>query len=419
MEPISTSLIRRQDFTKLLLLGTLLALGLNLLANFIYAKLGLGTPLTVLVSILLILLPLGYGISLVLSARSASREIDGRALFDRKTKRPIQIDRYSFSEDLLRIIVAVTKENPAFQEMLAEDLFPSSDSAKEPQTKEEPRDQGQHEDEEPGMEYLAIVQTSSEEQGIPMRSSPLLIEAIEFVLLRELSFHLSTYFSDREASGEALIELTREHIPNVVLKNRVLSLLTTPIEQRPIFRKAQIHKNPPKGTVHSIWSKDGVMFERFDLILPAGSTLDRPEEGVLVLTTKRGVVRIIIGCDGFTGNLPAAFESFYMGVDADTLVSLKVDIQIETQLRPSALLTARGWHYYRWMDSFGERIVEEAHLPAFLTRIGWERALTGLIVSRRAARKSTAANKSNQSNGPKSTAVEAPEPGVEVTPKQN
>ncbi len=282
--------------------------------------------------------------------------------------------------------MAVTKENPAFQEILSEDLFPTAVSREDNGEANHGRREELNKKEDQGGEYIAIVKTSSEDGGFEMRSSPLLIEAIEFAVLKELSLHLSSYFNDYQGSGDRLIELTREHIPDVLLKNRVLALLTTPIEERPIFRKSGIHKNPPKGTVHSIWSRDGVMFERFDLIVPSGSKLDRPEQGRLELTTKRGVVRITIRCHGFNANLPRGFESLYMRAPHCSVLPLAVDIQVETRLKLIALLTPRGWDYYRWMDSFAEWIVHEAHFPSFLANIGWERALTGFILNLGTAR---------------------------------
>jgi len=305
MQPITTSLARRQDFIKLLTLGTILAFSLSWIASYAYGAVENKSPYFILIPVLLIVLTLGYGFRLALSARRGSKEIDALVMFDKASKAPVEIDRYSFSEDLRRIIIAITKENPAFQEILAEDLFPETEDSN--QTKD--TDKESNGDKESGsksesdeFEYLAIIQADSSEAGVTMRTSALLVEAIEFALLKELSLHLSTYFNHHDHSKDPLVELTRDDIPSVLLKNRVLALLTTPIEQRPIFRKTQIHKNPPKGTVHSIWSKEGVMFERFDLILPVGSKLDRPEQGVLELTTKRGMVRLSITCHGFSAN---------------------------------------------------------------------------------------------------------------------
>jgi hypothetical protein len=49
---------------------------------------------------------------------------------------------------------------------------------------------------------------------------------------------------------------------------------------------------------------------------------------------------------------------------------IHVDIQITVKSR--AMLSNSGWEYYRWVDSFLERIEKEVSREAFFNRIQWE-----------------------------------------------
>jgi len=150
-----------------------------------------------------------------------------------------------------------------------------------------PADRGHNPEAREKTSYISIVRVEVDDDHLTkQKASRLLDEALQFVLLEELSTHLSTYFTN--SNSDQISELSREDIPAFLLQNRVLNLLTTPIEQRDVFLKAfPSQENRPDGVLYSLWGSDGSMYSRFDLNLPKDSKVSFLSRGALRIETKR------------------------------------------------------------------------------------------------------------------------------------
>ena len=76
--------------------------------------------------------------------------------------------------------------------------------------------------------------------------------------------------------------------------------------------------------------------------------------------------------------LPEGFEKYYLRI-ADPLKDItpyivKVDIQVSMKL--GALLSATGWQYYHWIDSFLDKIEKDLSEDDFFKILNWESAFT-------------------------------------------
>lgn len=154
--------------------------------------------------------------------------------------------------------------------------------------------------------------------------------------------------------------------------NRVLNLLTTPIEQRDVFIEAFPDPDKrPDGEIHSLWSSDGAIYKRFDLVLPKNSKVTIPEEKTIRLETKRLIVEIKVGYPGMSANTPRLFEGAYLKIPADEIDTRYLIVGVKGRIKPLALLSSKGWADYQWIDSFRERVRSEWDFEEFLRRINW------------------------------------------------
>jgi hypothetical protein len=219
----------------------------------------------------------------------------------------------------------------------------------------------------------------------PPKSVRLLEEAMIFVLVEELSLHLSSYFNDvREDS--LVKEYSREDIPVLLLKNRVLNLLSTPVEQRDIFLTAYpAEGSRPKGEVYSLYGSDGAVFSRFDLVLPAGTTIQQSEQGTIRIETRRLVLELSARYTGSASVVSPSFARNYLGMDFDDVIPLKVTVALSGRVKPVSLLTSSGWQYYRWLDSFRKRVRRSFDFPTFQADIHWD-VIEPLLLSMRRPR---------------------------------
>jgi hypothetical protein len=96
-------------------------------------------------------------------------------------------------------------------------------------------------------------------------------EAVEYFVLQKLSLHLSGHFENNPEIADKEIErFGREDIPKILLQNHFLELFSRPMVERAAFSQDQIET--PNRVVFQI-KPTGEIFEHFELILPAKSTV--------------------------------------------------------------------------------------------------------------------------------------------------
>jgi hypothetical protein len=222
-------------------------------------------------------------------------------------------------------------------------------------------------------------------QEQPNEADRLLTEAIEYFILRILSFHLEEHFNNKAFKKENLTTYGRMDIPSVLLSNTFLGLFSLPMTQRPAFVGMS---DPDDDNTVAAWSKNGAFFDKFNLILPKGSVVQRPEKNKIAIETKKLKILIAVRYDGYATILPRNFEESYLHLPPDVEytdegprvlyyggpVEIHIDIQVTVKSR--AMLSSSGWNYYRWVDSFLERIEKEVSREAFFNRIQWENVVT-------------------------------------------
>ena len=117
--------------------------------------------------------------------------------------------------------------------------------------------------------------------------------------------------------------------------------------------------------------EDGAIFDRFELILPTGAVVSRVDPASVRVRTRRLSMQIGVGFEGFSAVLPRRFDKFYLGVRFDDIDSYMVNLRIDVRFAWWALFTPAGWEYYRWLDSFVEKISKAFSFERFIADVGW------------------------------------------------
>ena len=282
----------------------------------------------------------------------------------RKTHQVIAIDRYEFAEDTARHVKALAAENKALA--VAWEDNPLSDFEFD----------GEH--------------------GSRQRSpaSKLAREALEYFVLNELSLHLSDHFNNNPRIDESeVISFGRRDIPSVLLENHFLELFSRPMEEREAF-------STPRGvsTEHRVSIKHGgkvvfqmgsggAIYDEFELILPHRTKVSRVDADTILIQTERFSLRIEVEFDGFGATFSPDFVELYLGQRYPEIQGLKIGLNIGVRFKWWSLLTTSGWEYYRWVDSFLERVANGFSFDRFLHRIGWETALSTALIARQLSEK--------------------------------
>lgn len=383
------------------IVASLIALGINLTSSWVVSYFIDFPNLVLLVGCLFVVIGFLYFVQVLLSSRHQTMHVDGVIFFDQKDKCVIGVEEYEFSESLDKALRAAFLENEALKSAWEKEMFPKD--RKEEKNEETTDDHGS--DDSDDVEYFAIVKMEAGEDE-HQTESRILIEGVEFCFLEYLSMHLSAYFESGNHESEKITVLERHNIPHVMLSNRILSLLTSPIEDRAIFTKSGINRNPPKdGEIHAIFASNGAVYEKFHLHLPSDTEITRPELGVFVLNHSRFKMEINFKYKKFTKNLPRYFEDLYVSDSIEEIRAHSFEIYLTATLHPSSFLHLNGWEYYRWIDSFFEYFKAKVSFESFLDEINWKsiaaRIRAGILKDRRIARAKEEAEAKNQKIEPK------------------
>lgn len=388
---ISDALGKRNEFLRIVAIAAILALGINLLAYSLSEILDVSHTVMAIVGIVLTCVAILYLLILLFRTRRAINSFVSLVPIDKETNEVIRIPRYELSEQLFRALKGAFVENKALHEtwrnqpLVAKSPIPCySVIGKNKATDQTGQTEGQQD--RPSLaDYVAVIRATATEPIAESKSAKILHEALEFVLLEQLSLHLSAYFEVELGLDKETVEYTRNDVPDLLLQNRVLSLLSTPIEDRAIFSKCKIPVPPPEGEIVEIYGPDGAVYSHFRLRLPKGTKVSRPSEGILKLENNRISLELIARYEGFLSNMPHDFPILSLTRSFDSVRALRIDVELRTSIKIRALLRPSGWKYHQWIDSFSQCLGQFASFSCFLERIGWETAYTGQLIERNLA----------------------------------
>lgn len=358
----------KREFLRLVTLAIVLSFSVGVLASLVAASNIVPTTAIYAGAALLIIASLFLLAADIRQKLAFEDNFEGLLFINASKNELVEVPGYELSKNLSRALAAVKAENRAIYSEW------ESDPLVEKKVKPEAHPTSQDVADKPkdDISYISIVRVEVEDGHLArQKASQLLDEALQFVLLEELSTHLSTYFTN--SKSDQVSELNRDDIPAFLLQNRVLNLLTTPIENRDIFLKAFPNNSKrPEGVICSLWGSDGSMYSRFDLNLPKGSKVSHTGRGALRIETKRLDLEISGRYTGSSGVVSLYFVENYVGKSCDDMDCRKVEVVLRGRIKPLALISDKGWEHYRWLDSFRTRLKQSVDFEAFLHQVHWD-----------------------------------------------
>ena len=276
---------------------------------------------------------------------SSELKIAGVIFLERKSRKSLRVERYDLASDFSDSIRALCAENKALGKIWESDSFDKMTQVEDGKYKFE---------------------------HTPSRK--LAIEALEYYVLHSLSVHLTDYFNHGDdVDEEEIKELTRSDFPQVLLENRFIDMFSRPLEEREAF---QSHAESPGGKVVYAIGAEGQLYDDFDFTLPKDAMVSRKGHGVIEVRTARFSLKISCDIGGTSVSGGFDFVKLYLGRKWDEIEAIKCYITLNVQFFPLQAISRKGWQYYRWLDSFLDRIERDASFKYFLKQIAWEKALT-------------------------------------------
>lgn len=334
--------VKRSDFVEILIVGILIGVSVSALGSIVFDKFKDNTAMLFIA----ILLTLAFCVWLLSKKLFESRRAvflsSGFFIYMKESNEVKEIPRYRFSKNLARHLKAAFCENEAIKRQW---------------------------DEEP---LSNIFSRDSEKKS--GASAKLIREAVDYYLIETLSTHLTDYFNEEHYDKSELTEFSREDIPSILLRNRLLQMFSSPMEDRDAFSR---ESSPPKGgTIVMAMGKGGALYSRFDLVLPRGARVTR-EDNKIVINTSNFILKIETIFDGAVYDTPRNFKRYYLGMESmRDYRELKVAVKAEVEFKLLAALRKSKWDYHAWLDGFLSKVEKEMSGELFFDRIQWEAVAT-------------------------------------------
>lgn len=332
-------------------IAVLVALGVNVLSSGFINHLDLGSAQSLIIGALLITVGLFTLLRNIKPQNSGSYDLEGVICIEEDTGNLIAIEGYKATEDIERAINALCSENKAFKKIWSD---------------------------------APIGLGLTFENGMARTSKPksnfILLEAIEYYAINQLSLHLGSHFKNNDSvSDDGLVTLDRKGIPQVLLDNRFLDLFSRPMEEREQF--INHGKISPAGKIVYAFGGDGAIFNHFEMVLPKGSSITREKDSGLVIKTPRFKLKIKPEFIGVNDNLPRNFEKLYMGKDFKSVSTFKIGLHLAVDFYAKSLFSVQGWDYYWWLDSYLNKLEDSFSKNKFLSRISWHQNAAMMLMA--------------------------------------
>ncbi|MGE6123984.1 hypothetical protein ACLH0G_04620 [Aeromonas rivipollensis] len=311
MNPISNSRIQSNNLLIMVVSAVILALGVALCANYLTELIGTtkvlmcigGTLITV--SIFLISKLLNPKIKQVVRLR-------GGYFFEPETLKGKEVLGYAFNQDIATYLTALCTENKAYAKALLNGYedYDAPNSSYDPDV----------------LDYYNLVASCT-----------------EFLFLRKLGLHLNSYFVHEDIDRNKICTIPRSAMPQNVLKNRVLELITRNHREREAFLD---HDGDSDFELCFAVGDSGEVFDRLNLELPLGTKLQRLPDNSLRISSDIFDIRFVVDCNATNTVIsPALICGNY---DAPWLVSVKLEVTVKKRL----ILNSNDIEMHQWLDSF-------------------------------------------------------------------
>ncbi|MGB3977063.1 MAG: hypothetical protein WBM27_11730 [bacterium] len=384
---LQAMLSQRTDLIILIIAGVILAFGVGLAASVISGIFASRPLLCLFVGSIITSGALLFIMWITLRTRKSRQQFSAYFFIDMKKQAAVPLLYYPFASKFSRVLKAILAESNELKAIW--DNYCSSELviyADKP-VKEDPTKNSKS---SPKIKDMIIGTFNIENDEIADKSeSPKIIfDVVEYVIINQLSTHLDSYFSDFKEKDKFVHIFDRQDISVLLLENRVLELLSKPLEEREIFSKVKNMnlKSRDGDEIKGIYRSDGLIFKKFTLILPRGTQISRPHKNTLQIDNKRMEINISIG--GIHSHpeipsefmelenikfkeMPHGFMNVIFGSNKTDLLPVNITITFSYRIKPLSLIRKGGWEYYQWIDSFASSFEDNFSFPRYIEKIQW------------------------------------------------
>lgn len=338
MKPLSDIKKQKNSLLKSFVLVTILSFGISMIVSYLTQN--ADTLITLIIGILFVLIVTFYYLREYFGCSASRVNVDTIITVDNNHSL-ISIPRLEFSEDLYQATHSVFAENKVY-ETVWKDAFLFGDEKSK-------------------------------------KGKQLVVEFFQYLFIKKLSLNLNSFFNG--LNNKSTVVIGREQIPDILLKNRVIEMISKPYEEREKFQKSlqKETSSPQKGTVVMMSGEDGALYDLLEIELPRKSRI-LIEGNSLIIKNRNFTICFNVRFEGFASSTRRYFESLYLGRSFHECRNYEVELSLSIRFSPFFLLSFRDWRYLEWLDSIGDVFFEYFSFDAFVEKIGFEKAATNQIV---------------------------------------
>lgn len=342
---------------QILMLALIFSLGVSLLSSGLIKQFNLKGYQALSFGMVLIFLGLVFIFYKVKDVRNQSHAFNGVICVKDGELEGCSIPSYKAEERIKKYVASLCNENKAFAKLLRDSP-------------------------------LGLIRKNSGDKDIfhPSSSNFIVEQAIEYFAIERLSLTLSSHFNDHQFSQNELQSFNRTDVPNILLGNIYLEMFSKSMSERESFMDSasgQLSLNRNNEVIYC-HGKNKSIYNRFELVLPRKSKVERCDSNNLVVKTPRFEMKIKSVFSGVNTVLPYRFPELYMNKNRLSIDAYEIELEIDIKFKMFAMFTRKGWIYYDWLDSYLSQIEDEFSFEVFKKDIGWvhNSALMSMIEKR-------------------------------------
>jgi len=342
---IDDVLLSQEKIVENIIILFLLAFGINLLANQILSY--LNPIFSIILGIALICLTIFYILIPIIHKRQRHQQYNAFFIYNKNDNKLVEVPHYEFSSDLITYMNAAFVENENLKKFWENrpinKAFSPDDDA----------------------------------QAINQNLRKFFNELTEYLVLRKLSDNLDEYFTNSEFKETELKSLERNDIPEILLKNRFLEIMSRPMSERHSFGY-EVESDDFEGKTVYCDGENGAIFETIELTLPKDCIIRKPYDNKVIIESDKISISITTKFEGNILFLPEEFYKHYLKINNkfETVKDFKISIVIDANMKIRSLFSKRGLEYYRWLDLFLKDLDGYASTNAFFEKINWNTVKT-------------------------------------------
>jgi hypothetical protein len=315
---------QRSSLIEIILTTLLLALGINFISGSLPIAWELSNGTILWIGIILCVVVIIYFVVRLIKSRYQTRTIQGFLTYDHNALELIAVREYYFSRMVKSYIDYALKYMPNSNK---EWTHQSLDNA-----------------------FIDDRRASIE----------IIIEAIEYFIIKELSIHLKTYFEGKDEKNIKYFH--RTDIRNITESNRFLKIFTAPRLDSSV---SEADEDDPEITRLPLQNM------AFVLILPKESIITRIDERRISIDTKQFKMIIETFFLGINSEIPVGFHRHYLHLNRnDRVTDFSVGATISISFK-SRILLSRGVEIYQWLDSFLDKLNSHMSESDFFANLQW------------------------------------------------